>query len=139
MLYPAMWELTEYFETTSDHNLRYQVSEMAQTVNEAIEGGQIPALEYLLSVMESAGARTDPAVPEEVRTRNARVLFAVICFAADYPPTHNRTESLNMTDIYSHPALYGKAMLTARKIFERRELDVMRDVFSEAVPGITRN
>ncbi len=124
-------ELIKWFNTTLDRTIPYRNSEMVAAVKGAASVQDMNSLEQLSDAMVGAYIRLNPDKPHETMVRNARETLATLAYLADYEPSPTEWAALGPVRAYEQPHQHGYAMALVRRIYESKQIDLMRDVFNE--------
>ena len=127
-------ELIGWFNITTDRTIPYKDSQMVGAVKNAALIQDRDSLEQLSDVMVNAYVRLNPDRPRQTMVRNARETLATLAYLADHEPASPAEwVALGPVKAYKSPEHYGPAMDLVKKIYDGKQIDLMRDVFQDTV------
>lgn len=125
-------ELIEWLNTTTDRTIPYKNSQMVGAVKDTSSLQDENSLEQLSDAMVDAYVRLNPDKPYETMVRNARETLATLAYLADHEPASPAEwVALGPVKAYKSPQLYGAAMSLVKRIYDKKQIDLMRDVFQD--------
>lgn len=122
-------ELIECLRTTKDKKPPFPISQMVKAIKQSSMKQDENSLEKLLDTMKEAFIRLNPGKLHKTMIRSARENLATLAYLADCNFSLHDWVSIGPKDAYAHKCDYGKAMNLVKKIFDRRGIDLTKDVF----------
>jgi hypothetical protein len=130
-------ELIEWFKTTTDRTIPYRNSQMIAAVKDAASLKDMDSLEQLSDAMVGAYIRLNPDKSNETMVRNARETLATLAYLADHEPASPAEWiALGPIKAYKSPQQYGTAMGLVKRIYDNKQIDLMRDVYNGFDPSL---
>ncbi|MBI5061873.1 MAG: hypothetical protein HZB67_06210 [Candidatus Aenigmarchaeota archaeon] len=125
-------ELTSYFRRVrTSETIPYKNSEMVFAVKDASSVDDFRSLSELSEAIEEGYSRANPTEDRKKMVSNARGTLATLAYLADHDPSPLDWMSLGPVAAFADEGCYGSAMSLLRKVYESREIDLMKDVFRE--------
>lgn len=129
----SIQELIEFLRTATNNTVPYKNSQMVAAVKDAASLRDMASLEQLSDAMVDAYVRLNPDKPHETMVRNAIDTIATLAYLADHSPSSDEWITLGPVKAYMQRHQYGNAMTLVKRIYDKRQIDLMRDIFKADV------
>jgi len=128
-------ELTNFFKQAKegDRKIPFKNTEMIEAVRSAsLEDNFIGILEFS-KTLEDSYIITNPNKPKAEMIQNARETLTCLAYLADYPHCYPfEFMEIGPAKAYSLGARKD-AMNLVQRVYESRQIDIVRDIFPEAI------
>ncbi len=122
-------ELIAILEKTKNWDISFSDNEIVFLVRHAASQSNFEKLDSLANAIVSANIRLRTEEDEKSNRINGYFQFALLGYVADYPIIMDKGVINGPRKTYMFLAAYGPTMMAVKKVLDKKNVDIMSDLF----------